>query len=75
MIKLYMGKIAFATIIAFNTAGGSFDLTKQAEVYNPFMVAEKDKKEAFATKTIAPCFVWTPDFQSVDNKPINKKIK
>jgi len=68
MIKLYMGKMVLATIIALNTVGGSFNINKQAEVYNPFMTVEKNKKEAFAAKTIAPCFIWIPDDQPTKKK-------
>ena len=67
--------MALATIIALNTVGGSFNIDKQAKVYNPFLTMEKDKKEAFAAKTIAPCFVWIPDFQSANKKIVNKKKK
>ena len=70
MIKLYMGKIAMAAVLALNgtTVGVNFD--KQAEVYKPFFTAEQGNKKAFAEKTTAPCFVWI-----LDSKPVVKKVK
>jgi len=70
MIKLYMGKIAMAAILALNGTTVGVDFDKQAEVYNPFFTTEQGSKKAFAEKTTAPCFVWI-----LDTKPATKKVK
>lgn len=70
MIKLYMGKIAMAAILAFNGTSVDINFDKQAEVYNPFFTAEQGSKEAYAAKTTAPCFVWV-----LDSKPAVTKVK
>ena len=69
MIKLYMGKIAMATILTFNGTTVGIDFDKQAEVYNPFLTTEGSEK-AFAAKATAPCFVWV-----LESKPAVKKVK